>query len=414
MMVQDSIRTAFIGLKTNKTRSFLTILGIVIGIAAVILMMSIGQGAESLILNQIGGLGAETIVVRPGKEPTGPSDIGQTLFANSLKTRDVEALVKKGNVPNLVQITPVLMVPGSVSFEGETFRPTILGSSGEFFAEVFNIYPAQGVLFDENDIRQNASVVVIGSRVAEELFASSDAVGEYIKIRDKKFRVVGVFPPKGQVSFFNINELALVPYTTAQVYLLGIDYFHEVIIKADSAESVGRAVRDIEITLRESHNITDPKDDDFFVATQQALVDQIRIILGALTAFLSSVVAIALVVGGIGVMNIMFVSVTERTREIGLRKALGATEKDILLQFLFEAVTLTAIGGVVGIILGATLSFLAALVLGKILGLAWIFTFPIPAALLGLGVSALVGFVFGLYPAMQASKKSPIEALRYE
>ena len=300
MMVQDSIRTAFTGLKTNKTRSFLTILGIVIGIAAVILMMSIGQGAESLILNQIGGLGAETIVVRPGKEPTGPSDIGQTLFANSLKTRDVEALVKKGNVPNLVQITPVLMVPGSVSFEGETFRPTILGSSGEFFAEVFNIYPAQGVLFDENDIRQNASVVVIGSRVAEELFASSDAVGEYIKIRDKKFRVVGVFPPKGQVSFFNINELVLVPYTTAQVYLLGIDYFHEVIIKADSAESVGRAVRDIEITLRESHNITDPKDDDFFVATQQALVDQIRIILGALTAFLSSVVAIALVVGGIG------------------------------------------------------------------------------------------------------------------
>jgi putative ABC transport system permease protein len=414
MMIRDSLQTALTGLKTNKTRSFLTILGIVIGITAVILMMSIGQGAESLILSQIGGLGAETIVVRPGKEPTGPSDIGQTLFANSLKTRDVEALKKKGNVPNLAKITPVLLVPGSVSFEGETFRPSIIGSSGEFFTEVFKMYPAKGVMFDENDIRQNASVAVIGSRVADELFARSDAVGEYIKIKDKKFRVVGIFPPKGQVSFFNINELVMVPYTTAQIYLLGIDYFHEVIIKADSAEAVPRTVQDIELTLRESHNITNPKDDDFFVATQQALVEQIQIIIGALTAFLSSVVAIALVVGGIGVMNIMFVSVTERTREIGLRKALGATEKDIMLQFLFEAMTLTAIGGIVGIILGAVLSFLASLVLSRVLSLVWVFSFPVLAAFLGLGISTLVGLVFGLYPAMQASKKNPIEALRHE
>ena len=204
------------------------------------------------------------------------------------------------------------------------------------------------------------------------------------------------------------------PYTTAQLYLLGIDYFHEIIVKAESQEAVLRTVRDIELTLRENHGITDPEDDDFFVTTQEGIVEQVQIIIGSLTAFLSSVVAIALVVGGIGVMNIMLVSVTERTREIGLRKAVGATEGDILSQFLFEAVILTVVGGIIGIILGTGLSFLASFVLTAILGVTWIFVFPITAALLGLFVSGLVGLVFGLYPARQAARKSPIEALRYE
>ena len=414
MTPKDSFKVAFKGLETNRSRSLLTILGIVIGITAIILMMSIGQGAESLILQQLGGLGAETIVIRPGKQPTGPSDIGETLLTNSLKTRDVESLKREENVPGLVEITPILLVPGPVSFEGETFRPTTIGSSGNFFSDVFNIYPVEGVLFDESDIAQNASVAVIGSRVAEELFSSSDALGEYITIKDRKFRIVGVFPPKGRVAFFDINELVIVPYTTAQLYLLGIDYFHEIIVKAESQEAVLRTVRDIELTLRENHGITDPEDDDFFVTTQEGIVEQVQIIIRSLTMFLSSVVAIALVVGGIGVMNIMLVSVTERTREIGLRKAVGATEGDILFQFLFEAVILTVAGGVIGIILGTGLSFLASLVLTATLGVTWIFIFPITAALLGLFVSGLVGLVFGLYPARQAARKSPIEALRYE
>jgi len=414
MTPRDSFKTAFRGLETNRSRSLLTILGIVIGITAIILMMSIGQGAESLILQQLGGLGAETIVIRPGKQPTGPSDIGETLLTNSLKTRDVESLKRRENVPGLVEITPILLVPGSVSFEGETFRPTIIGSSGSFFPDVFNIYPAEGVLFDEADITQNASVAVIGSRVAEELFSNSDSLGEYITIKDRKFRVIGVFPPKGQVAFFDINELVIVPYTTAQLYLLGVDYFHEIIVKAESQEAVLRTVRDIELTLRENHGIADPEDDDFFVTTQEGIVQQVQTIIRALTVFLSSVVAIALVVGGIGVMNIMLVSVTERTREIGLRKAVGATKGDILFQFLFEAVILTGVGGIIGIALGTGLSFLASLVLTATLGITWIFTFPVTAALLGFFVSGLVGLIFGLYPARQAALKSPIEALRYE
>lgn len=414
MTLKDSFKTALIGLKTNKSRSILTALGIVIGITSIILMMSIGEGAQRLILGEISGLGAETIIVRPGKEPSGPSDVAELLFSNSLKKRDLDSLLKKNNVPLLVEAVPAMFVPGSISYESETYRATVFGSDVEFFAKTFDVYPDRGTVFDEDDIRQNANVAVIGSKVAEELFGGSDALGQFIKIKDRKFRVVGIFPKKGQVAFFNFDELVVIPYTTAQVYILGVNYYNEIIVKAQSAEDVDRTVNDIKLTLRENHNITDPKDDDFFIQTQQGAVDQIKTIIGALTAFLSSVVAIALVVGGIGVMNIMLVSVTERTREIGLRKAIGATERDILLQFLFEAVILTAVGGIVGILLGAGLSFLASLILTNVVGLNWSFVFPIFAAVLGFSVSAGVGLVFGIYPARQAAAKSPIEALRYE
>jgi putative ABC transport system permease protein len=414
MTLQDSITTALRGLRAAKSRSALTILGIVIGICAIILMMALGSGAEKLIINQIGGLGAETIVVRPGKEPSGPTDLGQTLLANSLKNRDVQALQRTENAPHLTEIMPVLLVPGNVSFEGETFQPTIIGGSVDFFSDAFQVYVDRGVPFSEADIRQNASVAVIGSKVKNELFGASDALGEHITIKGRKFRVVGIYPQKGQVGFFNFDELVLVPYSTAQLYLLSIDYFHEIIVKTKGPEFVDRSVRDIEATLRETHNIEDPQDDDFFVVTQQGIIEQVQIIIGTLTLFLSSVVAIALVVGGIGVMNIMLVSVTERTREIGLRKALGATKKDILTQFLLEAIILTGIGGFIGIALGAGLAFAASFIITNVFSLDWEFVFPLSAVFLGLGVSTTVGLVFGLYPARQASKKSPIEALRYE
>jgi putative ABC transport system permease protein len=415
MNTQFLIRSAITGLVTNKSRSLLTILGIVIGITSIILMVSIGTSAEELIIGEISGLGAETVVVRPGREPTGPTDLSDTLFADSLKKSDLAALMKKSNAPNIASIAPMLAVPGVVSSGGETFRrPTTLGTSAEFITDAFDIFPAQGDIFDETDIRARASVAIIGIDVRDELFGLSDPIGKFITIKGRKFRVIGVFPDKGRVAFLNFNEVVVIPYTTAQTYLLGIDHFHELIVKADSPETVGQTVRDIEVTLRALHKITDPEKDDFYVETQQGLVEQIRKIIGVLTLFLSSVVAIALVVAGVGVMNIMIVSVTERTREIGLRKALGATRRDILLQFLFEAIVLTGIGGVVGIALGALLAFSVSVVLNIYAGLDTEFAFPFSAAILGLAVSVLVGIVFGLYPARQAAKKSPIEALRYE
>jgi putative ABC transport system permease protein len=226
--------------------------------------------------------------------------------------------------------------------------------------------------------------------------------------------VVGVYPKKGAVAFINFDELILMPYTTANTYFLGQDHFIEVIIKVNNPQYIDRAVVDVERTLREQHNITDPDKDDFHVVTQQGLVEQVEIIIGSLTIFLSLVVAISLVVGGIGVMNIMLVSVTERTREIGLRKALGATYKDILMQFLLEAVFLTGAGGLIGILIGALFSVTISVVVRAYSTLDWPFSFPLGATLLGIGVSVAVGLVFGLFPARKAAKKSPIEALRYE
>jgi len=396
------------------TRSLLTVLGIVIGITAIILIVSIGQGTERLIIGEIQGMGANTIIIRPGKEPTGPTDAADMLFADSLKTGDVEALRRKENVPDIVTIAPAVMVSGNVSYGGETYRPTIFGWDAEFMGKMMNITPREGEYFDELDIRSKASVAVIGSKVEDELFGNDSAVGKTIRIKNHAFRVVAVLPSHGQSTLFNVDEVVVIPYTTAQTYLLGINYFNEVMLQIEDAEDADAAVVDIERTLRERHNITDPEKDDFWVVTQEGIIDQIATILSVLTLFLSSVVAISLVVGGIGVMNIMLVSVTERTREIGLRKALGARNRDILLQFLTEAVLLTGAGGVVGITLGILFSILAGTIITQVLGRPWGFEFPYSAALLGLGVSAAVGLVFGIYPARKASKKSPIEALRYE
>lgn len=414
MKLKNNLKTAIAGITTHKSRSVLTLLGIVIGITSIIMIISVGNGAESLILNEISGMGAETIVIRPGKEPKGPTDVAGTLFADSLKIKDLEALKRKSNVPFIIDIAPVVIVADSVSYLGETFRPQIFGWSAEFLGKILNVYPQEGVFFGEDEINQKANVVVIGAKVKTELFGEGDALGKYVKIKNKKFRVVGILPQKGQVAFFNMDEVVVMPYSTAQTYLLGIDYYHEIAVRVQNPELVSRTIDDIEVTLRDLHDISNPDKDDFFIVTQEGLVDQIKNIMGVLTAFLSSVVAISLVVGGIGVMNIMLVSVTERTKEIGLRKAIGATENNILVQFLTEAIMLTALGGIIGILFGAFLSFSVALALKNIMLLNWTFSFPVFAAALGFGVSAIVGLVFGIYPAYQASKKSPMEALRYE
>lgn len=407
-----SIKTAADGLRTHKSRSALTILGIVIGISSIILIMSLGAGAKDLILGQVEGLGAKNVVILPGQEPSGPSDLA-SLYADSLKERELVALRNKNNVPNAVQVMPIIFGSETAIHQNEIYKASLFGS-GESMQNLWDLNLKEGFFFSDEDVKSKAMVAVIGDKVREKLFDQNQALGEKIRIKNTTFRVVGVLEKRGQGSFIDFDSSILIPYTTMQQYVVGTKYFQRVVVEADSEKNIEAVASDIKVTLRNLHNITDPDKDDFFVSTPAEVADKLGTIFNTLTIFLTAIAAISLVVGGIGIMNIMLVSVTERTKEIGLRKAIGATNGNILTQFLLEAVILTALGGVIGIILGSTLAFLASIAINQFAGLAWTFTFPYGAAILGLIVSSLVGLVFGLYPASQAAKKSPMEALRYE
>jgi putative ABC transport system permease protein len=412
MRVTYTINSALKSLAANKSRSFLTILGIVIGISSIILVMSMGQGAQNLILSSIQSFGSRTVFIVPGQEASGPSGFAEVM-TNSLTQRDVEAIRDPMNVQGVEFVAPLVFQVMFASFENEVTRPMVVGGS-ELLSVILDVRTEEGRMFSNDDIRRDASVVVLGRNISHKLFGLSNPIGERIRLGDQQFTVIGVLPQKGQVSFLNLDETVFVPYTTAQKYLFGIDYFHRIIVQAEDQNSIPRMVQDITLTLRETHGIDDPEKDDFWIITQEDAAERVGTITGILTAFIASVAAISLIVGGIGIMNIMLVSVSERTREIGLRKALGARRRDILNQFLVEAIVLTVIGGVVGIALGSFLGIVSAFLLSHVLGVDWIFSFPIQAAVLGLVVSSGVGLVFGLYPAREASKKSPIEALRYE
>jgi len=412
MTIKYLFKTAIVGLRTKKMRTLLTILGIVIGITAIMLVMSLGKGAEGLILGQLQSFGSKTIAVHPGREPKGPTDMAQ-MMSDSLREKDLAALQKKSNAPHLTKVEVLNVGGATAAYENETYRLSIFGAS-ELLEKLYDIKLSEGRFVNDDDVKGRSDVVVIGSKAKDELFGPSDALGQKIKIKNRNFKIIGIMAKKGQGSLLNFDEAAVIPYTTAQTYIFGIKYFHHLIAEADSEENVDQSVSDIEATLRASHGITDPGKDDFYVVTQASAMDQVKTITNILTMFLAAVAAISLLVGGVGIMNIMLVSVTERTAEIGLRKAVGATSKDVLNQFLLEAVVLTVVGGIIGIIFGATLSFFTALILSKVANLDWQFVFPVSAMFLGLGVATVIGLVFGLYPARQASRKSPIEALRYE
>ena len=410
MRLRYSIKTAFIGLTTHKSRSALTIVGIVIGITSIILVMSLGQGAQNLILGQVKGLGATTIIVLPGKISFGPSTAAQTMN-DSLKEKDLSLLQTKANVPHAKLIMPMVVGAGQAVYGSQVFQVAVFGS-GELVPNIFNINPSKGYFFTADDVISRSAVVVIGYKVQQHLFDGNDSLGQKIRIKNNTFKVIGVLPEKGSSSSF--DDAIFMPYTTTQQYITGTKYYSRFVIEADSDANLNSTVDDVKITLRNSHNITDITKDDFSVTTSADIASTLGTVTNALTAFLAAVAAISLIVGGIGIMNIMLVSVTERTREIGLRKAIGATNKNILVQFLFEAVMLTGTGGLIGVLLGGLFSYLISLILTSVLGLDWQFIFPWSAAIMGILVASLVGLIFGIYPANQASKKSPMEALRYE
>jgi len=411
MTIKEYFSISASALMRNRSRSILTILGIVIGIASIIVIMSLGGGAQKLIVSQIQGLGGKSVIVVPGRQLNGPPT---TVGLDSLKKKDLDALLSTYNVPHAAAVIPLIFGGDVASVDSENLRVQIYGSSEEM-PIIFDVDPTQGVFFSEDDVKGAASVVVIGSKVYEELFPNGgDVLGKRIKVKDRTLKIVGVLPSKGSTSLINFDDGVVVPYTTAQNYLFGTKHFDRLLVDVNTEANIDATVEDVTRTMANSHNIDDPEKYDFDIVNQKDIADRVGVITTALTYFLAAVAAISLLVGGIGIMNIMLVSVTERTREIGLRKAVGATTQNILLQFLFESVLLTMVGGFIGIFLGTTISFAASLVLAKLVGFGFEFVFPVGGAILGIGVSTLIGLVFGVYPARQAAKKSPIEALRYE
>ncbi len=410
MDFKDILKMAISGLTTHKARTMLTVLGIVIGIAAITIVTSLGGSAQGFILGELESFGSNNIFVIPGKE--GDFSEGSVL-TDSLHDKDVIALRNKINVPEADLIVPFVFGPANVFFESEEFYGSLLGASpGNQTIDKLEL--SDGEFINDEDVDQKSAVVVLGSKVKEELFGESDAVGEKVKIKDRSYRVIGVLEPKGQSLFLDYDKVVITPYTTAQQYILGYDYIQRIIIRTADSSLLSDMVESVRNTIRDSHGLEEGQTADFYVQTPEGAAKTFTQITDMLTILLASIAGISLVVGGVGIMNIMLVSVTERTREIGLRKALGAKNKDILFQFLVEAIILTASGGIIGIISGSLISYAGTILINKFAGLNFPFSSPWSGALLGVGVSTVIGFIFGIYPARRASMKSPIEALRYE
>ncbi len=413
MKVEHTIISALQALRAHKSRSFLTMLGIIIGIASVIIVLSVGGSAQNLILDQVRSIGSNLVVVFPGKsEDTGPPVAVLGITVSSLKQSDLDAMRALNRVTLIAAASGYVRGIETVQYQGEAIDATFLGVTHEYGA-VEDVDVSAGRFFDLQEQQSLGRVVVLGPNLADQLFPFEEAVGKRIKIGKQLFTVIGVLERRGTSGFQNVDDYAFIPLDTAQKLLLGIDYLTFARIKIADERRMDEAIEDIRQVLREEHNLRPSDPDDFTIRTTAQALGILTTITDAIRYFLSAVAAISLVVGGVGIMNIMFVAITERTREIGLRKALGAKDKDIVVQFLIEATVIATIGGIIGIAFGVGVSALIALVVAQ-LGYDWNFVVTATSIMLAVGFSVTIGLVFGLYPAYRASQLDPIEALRYE
>ncbi len=399
------IRTAWKALQRNVSRSLLTMLGIIIGVGAVITSMAIGSGAQAAVLKQIESLGANLVVITPGAVTTGGVNLGSG-SRTTLKLGDVTAIA--ANVPDIGGVAPYSQTNAQV-VAGGTNWSTVIGGTTPDYVSVESWSIAQGSFFSQDDVARVAKVAVLGSTVAQNLFPAGGALGSTVVIKSVPFQVVGVLAPKGQSGVGrDQDDVVLVPISTHQERLTGQSWVNTIMISASTPDSVAGVIDSSERLLRLVHQLTPGQGDDFTIRNI-ADVQQVRIATTQTQALLLAAVAVvSLVVGGIGIMNIMLVSVTERTREIGLRLAVGARGKHILLQFLIEALSLACAGGLVGVGIGIGISHLVSIIAG------WPTVITGSSILLGFVSAAATGVVFGFYPARRAALLDPIEALRYE
>lgn len=401
----DYVRQAFSAMFAHKVRSFLSILGILIGVAAIIAMLALGRGAQASIEAQLASLGANLLVIRPGSARVHGVSM-ETGTVARFTFQDLAAIAKLKN--SVSKATPSVTGRGQVVYANKNWNTRIEGTGPEY-EEMRASVPVLGRFFTEEETKRREKVALIGATVAKELFGDEDPIGGTIKINLINFKVIGILPVKGATGFHDQDDTILVPVTTAMYRLFGKDYLDSIYVEAKSADLIEDAQNEIKDVIKKRHSLSDKEAEDAFQirnmadikATMEATTKTMGLLLG-------SIAAISLLVGGIGIMNIMLVSVTERTREIGLRKAIGATHQDILIQFLFESVLMTFIGGLLGVLIGAGISGAIVLIT------KWSLKISAYSIILSTAFSFIVGVVFGLWPAYQASRLNPIDALRYE
>lgn len=403
-MYKESFLMAWASLIANKLRSILTMLGIIIGVAAVIALVSIGNGVKQDIQDSISSLGSNLLMVMPGA-PRTPGVRPTAGSQKTLKVSDYEAIAKLDGVKAASPYTAGSYV---AIYQSKNWTTSVSGVNYNF-QDVNNWNMEEGRFVSEKNVQNRERIAVVGKTVVKNLFAGEDPVGKEIRVKNIPFRVIGVLESKGNGTMGNDQDDAIfIPYTTAMERVEGVDYLRMVYVVAKDESGIDRLQSDIENLLRVRHGIKDPELDNFNIQNMKSIMDTMEQTTGTLTLFLGAVAAISLVVGGIGIMNIMLVSVTERTREIGIRKALGATYNVIVTQFLIEAVVISLMGGIIGIVLGIGASHL----IGTLSGMSTVIS--IPTIILSFGFSMAIGLVFGIYPARKAAKLNPIDALHYE
>jgi putative ABC transport system permease protein len=415
MNIFEALRMAFAGLLANRLRSALTMLGILIGVSAVILLVAVGNGASVQINRQIQSLGANVIYVYPANAKSS-SGISQGFgTTQTLTMGDVDALNSRQQDPDVVAAIPIAQSGGQITYANQNYFAPTTGTTTAF-PQVRDYEIAEGSFFTDDDVLSQHRVVVIGQTVVDNLFAGTDPVGQTIKINRQSFRVIGVFAPKGGTGFGSQDNVVVAPITAVWAYLSGDrgKTVNQIVASASSPSTVTQAETEITTILLQRHQISDPSQADFQLQSQQDILNQANSIATALTLVLGAIAGISLVVGGIGIMNIMLVTVTERTREIGIRKAIGARWRDVLMQFLIEAMVLSGLGGALGIAIGAALALEAPHVPAIASSGFPTPVVSVPSVLMAFGVSVGIGLFFGIYPANRAARLHPIEALRHE